>query len=250
MPFRILPFATSSLSSSGGGSLVIYLAGAQVPWSSRWRDDRDISSSVPPAGPTSTHRIFSFPTPSVISSTTSPRDTASRPSSGRATRLSDSRRPWPATSVPFDASIKLHLLSEHIGLFLLYLLIFYLFLPPQLYHMLILLSSHRRLGQQSAAVQRPTCLWGYHYTTLRGRSGYTTIFGGIHLPFRVELRPGLVDSTVEEQLCFWGVFFAVLGESSLRSRGGSSLHLRPTIEHVRPDSQRQRGGVLVQRGSF
>ena len=58
---------------------------------------------------------------------TFPRDTASRPSSsGRATRPSSSRRPWPSVSVPFDACIKPHLLSVLIGLFLLYLLVLYL----------------------------------------------------------------------------------------------------------------------------
>ena len=109
-----------------GGSLVICLAGAQVP-SSRWRDDWDATSSVPPAGPTPTHRFFFFFPSSSVSSTRS--QGTQRP--GLLLRPRDPSiqlpRPWPSISGLFDASIKSHLPSVLIGLsFLLYLLVLYL----------------------------------------------------------------------------------------------------------------------------
>ena len=211
LAFRILSlFATSSRSPFRGGSPIICLAGAQVP-SSGWHDDRDATSSAPPAGPTPTRRYFfffyTFRTP--------------------VRRHQETQRPGlfrsrdPSIQLPaslarylgaFDASFKLHLLPG-LGLYLLLFDLTYLLS----YFLLILLSPHRPLGQAKRSGPTARLPLGALRATLRGRSGYTTILGGI--PRYVwSYRLGLVGSTVEEQLWFWG--------GLLRSQGGVFLAVK------------------------
>ena len=86
----------------------------------------------------------------------------------------------------FDASINLHLLSGHIGLFLLSLLILYLYLPPQLPHAHSPVPTSASRPGKAQRSNGPPAFGGTSSHPSRPQRTHNNL-GGDSFPFRVEL---------------------------------------------------------------